>query len=697
MTRTLQRYKEQVYAGYLAKNIAVRLGAPVEPINWTYERIQQTFPEITDYLKPVENFASDDDINGPTFFVRALLDEETPEIDAAAIGRAWVNYAREGIGMFWWGGDGVSTEHTAYNNLAKGIPAPASGSIEKNGLTMAEQIGGQIFIDTWGLLFPNDPRLAADFAEKAASVSHDQNGIYGARFMTACISEAFGNSDIQSVIEVGLKQIPADSTYAKITRAVIKFHADYPDDFRLCRDYLNDNWGYDRYPGVCHIIPNAGICILSLLYGAGDFSRTIEIATMCGWDTDCNAGNVGTILGVMNGLDNIPAKYRQPINDTAIASSGLGYLNMIDIPSFAQELVNYRQYYAGAINRKQLLEQIKQLNFSFDLPGSVHGFKTNNTNRVILRHGSALGKDGNALEVLVDNLNQSDEATIFIKTNYHVEDLDDERYDPVFSPKVYSGQTARLTVNYTGWEGNPIKLSPYVKAAGRVYKLASVSLEHQAWTDVEFKLPEVVSGMIDEVGLYLESQDNFTDGNGTLGVLLVDSLSIAGDFSYEIKPGEQRQEFQSVTPFTHQRTSADLKSDRFVFKSEATGVSLTGHYYTKNVQMAVMVDKESAESFDLVFRAKGLQDYFAVRITDDSVGIYEAKSLRLLTQQALEETGESKRNYKLEVHDETVKVYIDNDLVFTYDELPISYGAYGIGQTKGSISCTDLYISGEIL
>lgn len=83
--------------------------------------------------------------------------------------------------------------------------------------------------------------------------------------------------------------------------------------------------------------------------------------------------------------------------------------------------------------------------------------------------------------------------------------------------------------------------------------------------------------------------------------------------------------------------------------------------------MALMVDNESAESFDLVFRAKGLQDYYSVRITEDSVGIYEAKSMRMLTKQELEKTGESKRNYKLEVYNETVEVYVDNDLIFRYN------------------------------
>jgi hypothetical protein len=56
-------------------------------------------------------------------------------------------------------------------------------------------------------------------------------------------------------------------------------------------EYLQAEWGYDKYPGVCHIIPNAGVCAMSLLYGEGRFDRTVEIATMAGWDTDCNAGN----------------------------------------------------------------------------------------------------------------------------------------------------------------------------------------------------------------------------------------------------------------------------------------------------------------------------------------------------------------------------------------------------------------------
>jgi len=210
-------YLEKVYAGFLGMNIGIRLGAPVEPTIWTYDRIYKTYGEITGYVKEFKNFAADDDANGPVFFLRALLDDAIDRpLEPQDVARAWLNYAREGLGMFWWGGYGVSTEHTAYLNLKNGIPAPLSGSIQVNGKIMAEQIGGQIFIDTWGLVNPCDPKKAADYGQAAASVSHDGDGIWGARFMCAAIAKAFETSDINEIIAAGMAQLPALCTYRAV-------------------------------------------------------------------------------------------------------------------------------------------------------------------------------------------------------------------------------------------------------------------------------------------------------------------------------------------------------------------------------------------------------------------------------------------------------------------------------------------------
>lgn len=323
---------EGIYAGWLAKIIGIRLGAPVE--GWTYEKIKNIYGELDHYPVDYHEFAADDDSNGPLFFLRALEDgHHDYELQAQDVAEALLNYAPFEHGFFWWGGYGISTEHTAYLNLKNGIPAPRSGSIEQNGSTTAEQIGGQIFIDTWGLVTPGNPDLAAKYAKEAASVTHDGNGIYGGIFVAVCISYAFVEKDIRKIIEKGLSYIPRECEYAKVVRAVMVYYDENPGDWRTCFQYIFDNYGYDKYPGNCHIIPNIAVMILALLYGEGDFSNTLNICNMCGWDTDCNVGNVATIMGVRNGLDGIDyEKWRKPINDFLACSSVMGSMNIMDIP-----------------------------------------------------------------------------------------------------------------------------------------------------------------------------------------------------------------------------------------------------------------------------------------------------------------------------------------------------------------------------
>ena len=160
---------EKLYAGLIGMDAGMRLGAPVENPFWTYERLQSYYGDIRGYLREQRYYTADDDVNGPLIFVRALADNAMPETLAPeTVGETWLNYTRRGMGMFWWGGEDVSTEHRAYMNLRRGVKAPRSGSIEENGKTAAEQIGGQIFVDTWGLICPGDPARAAELAAAAA-------------------------------------------------------------------------------------------------------------------------------------------------------------------------------------------------------------------------------------------------------------------------------------------------------------------------------------------------------------------------------------------------------------------------------------------------------------------------------------------------------------------------------------------------
>lgn len=369
-------YLEKVYAGWLGKIIGVRYGAPIEM--WTSEAIREFYGELDGYVKTYRDFAADDDTNGPLFFIRALEDlAQDGKLTPQQVGSTVLNYVSNGYGFFWWGGYGISAEHTLYENLTCGIQAPQSGSARQNGIVVAEQIGGQIFIDSWGLVFPGDYRKAADYAKIAASVGWDENGIYGGMFVAACISAAFEDRNMERILQKALSVIPQDCQYACMVRDVMAFYQAHPEDWHGCLAFIKAHYWSDRYQGWCHIIPNAAIIVLAMLYGQGDFTRTLNIGNMCGFDTDCNVGNLGTILGVANGLEGIDYnKWRAPIQDFQVCSSVVGSLNITDAASSALYLARLAYQTAG----EPLPEKIRQLteaprHYHFELPGSTQSVR----------------------------------------------------------------------------------------------------------------------------------------------------------------------------------------------------------------------------------------------------------------------------------------------------------------------------------
>jgi hypothetical protein len=56
---------------------------------------------------------------------------------------------------------------------------------------------------------------------------------------------------------------------------------------------------------------NSAWVALGLLYGDGDFGRTIDISARAGDDSDCNPATAGGILGTVLGYGNIPGSWKE--------------------------------------------------------------------------------------------------------------------------------------------------------------------------------------------------------------------------------------------------------------------------------------------------------------------------------------------------------------------------------------------------
>ena len=371
-------YESKTYAGVLGKIIGVYLGRPFE--GWPNERIEQHLGDIDYYVHEklgVRLVVTDDDISGTFTFIRALEDYGfSPDLTPKQIGQTWLNYLIERRSVLWWGGLGNSTEHTAYIRLNSGINAPESGSISRNGKVVAEQIGAQIFIDGWAMVNPGDPERAADFAKRAASVSHDGEAVIGAQILAAMEAYAYVEQDIDKLLDTAIDCVPKESIVVKMIGDIRNWHGESQGDWRDSFAHLKREYGYDKYGGNCHIVPNHGLIVLALVHGNGDFSESLKIVNTAGWDTDCNSGNLGCLLGIRNGLKGIDSgpDWRGPFADVCYiptADSGGG---ITDAATVARSIIRSGR----KLHKKADKPPKNGSRFHFSYPGSLQGFQGTN-------------------------------------------------------------------------------------------------------------------------------------------------------------------------------------------------------------------------------------------------------------------------------------------------------------------------------
>lgn len=706
MSKMRKEYIEKIYSGWLAKIIGIRLGAPIE--GWTYEKIKNIYGELNDYPVDYREFAADDDSNGPLFFLKALEDGRHGfDLQAQDVAEALLNYAPFEHGFFWWGGYGVSTEHTAYLNLRNGIPAPRSGSIEQNGSATAEQIGGQIFIDTWGLVTPGNPDLAAKYAEQAASVTHGGNGIYGGIFVAVCISYAFIEKDIRKIIQKGLSYIPSDCEYARVVNAVIDFYDNNPKLWRRCFDYIFENFGYDKYPGNCHIIPNTAVMILALLYGEGDFSNTINICNMCGWDTDCNVGNVATIMGVRNGLEGISyEKWRKPINDFLVCSSVIGSLNIMDVPFGASYIAKLAYALAGEELPdpwKQIIEQ-RIDSCHFEYPGSTHAMrvrtalvdeKSNQKIEYKLMNSDETAYTGlRSLKSIVKPVYPGEQVYLYKKTYYKPEDFHDSRYDPCFSPLVYPGQTVHGSVCIPDY-GNECDVRLYVKdrRTDQIHTSDKVKLMKGKWQELSFTIPTLKGALLDEMGFVFNIYGLQREKSEFIS--FVDDLYADGNPNYTIDFAKEQEEVwtplhKEVSQFTKLKGLMYLAEGALHLSCSDFAEAYTGRHDWRDYTAAFKFTPLTGEHHFVNVRVQGAIRSYAVGLMPESkvALLKNDNGYKVLKEENF--SWELGKEYEIvvTVKENTICAVVNNMVIMEYidQERPYLTGSIGVSLQEGSHS-----------
>jgi hypothetical protein len=314
--------EDKVRGGWAGQMIGVSYGAPTEfrangkineaELKWSPER--------------VSNSIQQDDLYVEMTFAE-VLDREGLDATSEQFGEMF----KDSKYSLW------HANAAGRRLLSQGIKAPLSGDPRYN--VHANDIDFQIESDFIGLMTPGLPQEANKFCERAGRVMNWGDGLYGGMFFGGMYSAAFFETDVRRVVEQGLACIPAESEYGRLISDLLEWSAKYPDDWKKTWQLIEDKWDKNDACPDGAFSPfnidakiNGGYVALGLLYGKGDFARTLEISTRSGQDSDCNPSSAAGILGVMLGYNGIPDLWKSgipKIADTKFDYTGYSFNGIV--------------------------------------------------------------------------------------------------------------------------------------------------------------------------------------------------------------------------------------------------------------------------------------------------------------------------------------------------------------------------------
>jgi hypothetical protein len=462
--------------------------------------------------------------------------------------------------------------------------------------------------------------------------------------VAAMEAQAFAERDVEALLDCGTSFIPRDCVIARAIDDIRGWHAHEPD-WRATRQRIEERYGYDRYLGVCHVVPNHALIVLALLYGGGDFARSLAIVNTSGWDTDCNSGNVGCLLGIRNGLAGIGPEWREPVADRMYLSSADGGRAVTDAATETLHVVNTGRALAGEP------PWTPGARFHFELPGSVQGFRG-----TVENVGGALSVTGVAT------------TPTFIPG----EALEMSGYALQASPTLFPGQTVRAHTD------GPCRLLV------RVYdgEDRPATVHGPAWDggDVEWRVPDTGGQPVAEVGIEAPSTVRLErlTWDGAPEVVLTRP---AGGGSLW-----RRAWVQGVDRFD------DFWREPYrLIQNRGRGLLIQGTREWTDYEVGAAVVPEMVAAAGIAARVQGMRRYYALLLCDDDT----VRLVKSLDGDTVLATAPLRRDFgvphrlSLRVTGTRLHATVDDATVLEADDRdrPLDGGAVALVCERGCLSC----------
>ena len=311
-----EEYLDKLHACWIGKNIGGTLGAPYEGC--------KNFLDVKNFTTPEGEPLPNDDLDLQLVWLIALERTGIKAFDTTTLAEYWIDW----ICPHW------NEYGLAKSNLKAGLLPPMSGEVDNDKWKTSN--GAWIRSEIWAALAPGMTDVAIKYASMDGMVDHGISEGTAAEIFTAAMqSAAYTQSDIPTLINFALSKIPESSMVYKTVKLVVDLY-NKGVDYKTARQKaveFNCELGWFQAP------VNLGFVTIGLLYGGGDFKKSVLIAVNCGDDTDCTGGTVGATLGIIGGVKAIPQDWQNFVGDKIITVSINGMYHSF-VPKTCTELTN---------------------------------------------------------------------------------------------------------------------------------------------------------------------------------------------------------------------------------------------------------------------------------------------------------------------------------------------------------------------
>lgn len=308
-------FRDKLYACWLGKSIGGTMGTP-------YEGARE-MQDISGYNSAPGAPLPNDDLDLQLMWLHMVEEHGINNITPKLFADYWI----DGIPPYW------NEYGIGKSNLEMGLLPPISGEYKNE--KWKNSNGAWIRSEIWAGLAPFFSDIAIKYAVMDAMVDHGlAEGTYAEIFTASLESAAYYESDISKLIDIALAKIPEA---CRVHKAVSLVKAEYKKGtpYREVREMLVEQ---SRDIGWFQAPANLGYVAIGLLYGEGDFKKSMIYAINCGDDTDCTGATVGAVLGIIGGTAAIPSDWREYIGDSIITVAINGQYSNKYAPKSCTEL-----------------------------------------------------------------------------------------------------------------------------------------------------------------------------------------------------------------------------------------------------------------------------------------------------------------------------------------------------------------------